>query len=36
MARFRKSKANTKSFQVIPKPHELEDEELLKRKYGDK
>lgn len=36
MARYRKSKANTKNFQVIPKHHELEDDDFLKRKYSGK
>lgn len=36
MARIRKSKADTKNFQVIPKQEELEDKELLERKYGNK
>jgi hypothetical protein len=36
MARIRKSKANTKNFEVIPLEHEREDAELLKKKYGNK
>lgn len=36
MARIRRSKANTKAFQIIPKEHELNDKELLRRKYKDK
>lgn len=36
MSRIRKSKANTKLFQVIPKVDELEDAELMKRKYKGK
>ena len=33
MARIRRSKTNTKFFLDIPKEHELDDEEKLKKKY---
>lgn len=36
MARIRKSKANTKYFKCIPKPHEIGDDKLLKKKYKGK
>jgi hypothetical protein len=36
IARIRKSKVDTTNFAVIPKHHELDDEELIKRKYKGK
>jgi hypothetical protein len=36
MAKFRKSKANTKHFLIIPKPDEVDDEDYMRRKYKDK
>lgn len=36
MAKIRKSKTNTKHFACIPSQKELEDEELMKKKYKGK
>ena len=36
MARIRKSRVDTTNFTCIPKPNELDDKELLEKKYKNK